>query len=106
MSEITQKFKATIITLMIISGAINTIGREDASQPTSFKTPRWSSKDNSTNTSSIPTCRYAPSKTGSHHVLWRVPRTPHLLHHEEKRRRRIQNAHARSQIQRQRNRVQ
>lgn len=106
MSEITQKFKATIITLMIISGAINTIGSQLSTQPISFKIRRWSSKGNSTNTSSTPTCRYPPLHSGRHHVLRIVARPHHVLHHEEPRRRRIQNAHARSQVQGKRNLIQ
>ena len=58
MSEITQNFKVTIISLMIVSGAINTIGKRSVSQPTSSRTRRWSSRDNSTNYSSTHTCRY------------------------------------------------
>lgn len=57
-SSVTATFRITIIALMIFSGAINTIGKECATQPTSSKTSRWSSRANSSNISSTPTCRY------------------------------------------------
>lgn len=106
MSEITANFRAVIISLMIVSGAINTIGNSPLTQPTSSRTNRWSTKDSTTSTSSIPTCKYPAPHSGSHHVLRRSTRTRHLLPHEKTRRRRIQNAHARGQIQGQRSQPQ
>ena len=57
MSEISATFKITIISLMIISGAINTIGASVATQPTNSRTNRWFMRDSTTSTSSIHTCR-------------------------------------------------
>ena len=85
MSEITVTFRATIITLMIISGAINTIGNTTYTQPTSSKTRKWSSRGSSISTSFTPTCKYKLLHAGSNYVLRISSRTPYLLHHEEKR---------------------
>ena len=84
-SSVTATFRITIIALMIFSGAINTIGKECATQPTSSKTSRWSSRDSFSNISSTPTCRYLPSHSGHYYVLRRGPRLPHLPLYEKKR---------------------
>ena len=84
-SSVTATFRITIIALMIFSGAINTIGKEYPTQPTSSKTSRWSSRDSSSNISSTPTCRYLPPHPGHDYVLRLGPRFPHLPLHEKKR---------------------
>ena len=98
MSEITSNFRAIIISLMIVSGAINTIGNTPPTQPTSSKTNRWSTKDSTISTSSTPTCKYPSHHAGCHHVLRRSTRPRHLLLHETQRRVGLQDAHARGQV--------
>ena len=57
MSEITSTFRTTIISLMIVSGAINTIGAFVLIQPTNSRTSSWYTRDSTSNTSSTHTCR-------------------------------------------------
>ena len=57
MSEITAKFRIVIISLMIVSGAINTIGKDYLIKPISSKTSRWSTKVSTSSTSFILICR-------------------------------------------------
>lgn len=102
MSEITSNFRTIIISLMIVSGAINTIGTPPLTQPTSSRTNSWSSKDSTTSTSSTHTCKYTPSHSGRDYVLRRSTGSRHFLHHEEQRRVRLQDAHAIGQIEGQR----
>jgi hypothetical protein len=102
MSEITSNFRAIIISLMIVSGAINTIGNTLLTQPTSSKTNRWSTKGSTTSTFSTPTCKYLPYHPGCNHVLRRSTCPCYLLLHETQRRGGLQLAHARRQIKRKR----
>lgn len=82
MSQVTATFRITIISLMIFSGAINTIGTPPLTQPTSSRTSRWCSRGSSTSTSSTPTCKYASLHAGHHYVLRRGTRLRHLYLHE------------------------
>lgn len=98
MSQVTATFRVTIISLMIVSGAINTIGISFPTQLTSSKISRWSSRGNSTNISSTPTCKYPSQHAGNNYVLRRGTSLRHLPLHEAKRPRDLQHAHARCQI--------
>lgn len=91
---------------MIVSGAINTIGKLEVSQLISSKIRRWSSRDSSISISFTHTCKYLLVHIGSYHVLWRIPRLDHLFRNEEERWGRIQDAFAGSQIQRERAQLQ
>ncbi len=98
MSQVTATFRITIISLMIVSGAINTIGTHSPTQPTSSRTSRWCTRESSTSTSSTPTCRYLTIHPGNHHVLRRGPCLRHLHLHEAPRPLDLQHAHARRQV--------
>lgn len=65
MSEISSSFRNTIIGLMIISGAINTIGFFHLTQLISSKIGNLCSKVPSTNISFIPTCKRSPCSSES-----------------------------------------
>jgi hypothetical protein len=57
MTEVTAKFKIIIISLMIVAGAINTIGTLPTIQPRNFRINKWSIKALISNTFSIPICK-------------------------------------------------
>lgn len=58
MSEVTNTFRLTIMGLMIMSGAINTIGIIFIIQPTNSKTLSTFTKGATISSSSIPICKY------------------------------------------------
>ena len=98
---IAASFRATLISINILAGAINTIGSPHLTQPTSSKTSKWCSKASTTNISSTRTCKYPPFNPGSLHVHRIVPLPRCLLPPQKQRLINIQNAHALSQIERQ-----
>ena len=55
--SITATYRATLIAVNIIAGAINTTGKIDNTKLINSKISKWSSKDNTTNIFSIPTCK-------------------------------------------------
>ena len=57
MTEATANFKIIIISLMIVAGAINTIGKLLTIKLPNFKTNRWFIKALISNIFSIPICR-------------------------------------------------
>ncbi len=106
MTDISSTFKLTIISLMIVSGAINTIGNTPITQPTNSKTNKWSTKGNTSNISSIHICRSKQKYLGHSHVCRRIISFSRFLYNEKKRSRRIQNKMPLSQIQRKVNQLQ
>jgi len=58
MSQITNTFRVTLVSLMIVSGAINTIGTHNFSKLINFKINNLYSKEASINISSTPTSKY------------------------------------------------
>lgn len=85
MSEITNTFRLTIMGLMILSGAINTIGNSALTQLISSKTPSMFMKEGTINSSSTPTCKYLIINPGNHNVLRLVFSHFRLLFHEKER---------------------
>lgn len=65
MVEVTSSFKATIIGLMIIAGAINTLGSSLSMQLTSSKISNSCTRDPIINTFSILTCKPPPCSSVS-----------------------------------------
>lgn len=57
MTEVSSSVKGAIIALMIVSGAINTLGFYYFTQRISSKISSWYTRAPILNTSSIPTCR-------------------------------------------------
>ena len=81
----TASYRAILIAINIIAGAINTTGTSIAIQLISFRTNRWSSRDSIISTSFIPICRLVSLYSGFLHVYWRRTLLVSLLYPQTKR---------------------
>lgn len=70
MPELTSAAKNIIIGLMIITGAMNTLGTPLSTQHTDTRTGNWSTKEHTTNSSSTLTCRPPPCLWERHSAIY------------------------------------